>query len=76
MKSSSGYSRKVHRGGVLFSIYQFISIQEQKYAVYRTLPDLKSGAVFADCYKIVLSILSSEEMVVLFDFIFVRRSFL
>jgi len=32
------------------------SIQELKYAVYRTLPALKSGAVFADCLKCQFSI--------------------
>jgi len=50
------------------------SIQEQKYAVYRTLPVLKSGTVLADCLKCHFLILFSEEMVGLFDFLFVRTS--
>jgi len=45
-----------------------LSIQEQKYAVYRSLPVLKSGTVFADCLKCHFSISFSEEMVGLFDF--------
>jgi len=51
------------------------SIQEQKYTVYRTLPDLKCRAVFADCLKYHFSISFSEEIVGLFDFLFVHRSF-
>jgi len=49
------------------------SIQEQKFAVYRSL---KSGTVFADSLKRHFSISFSEEMVGLFDFIFERRLFL
>jgi len=49
------------------------SIQEQKYTAYRTLPVLKSGTVFSDCYKWHFSISFSEEMVGLFDFLFVRN---
>jgi len=49
---------------------------EQKYAAYRTLPVLNSRTVFADYFKCHFSISFSEEMVGLFDFIFVRRSFL
>jgi len=52
------------------------SSQEQKYVFYRTLPVLKSGSNFADCRKCHFSISFSEEMVGLFSFIFVRRSFL
>jgi len=51
-------------------------IQEQKYAVYRTLPVLKSGTVFADCLKCHYSISFFDEMVGMFDFLFVRGSFL
>jgi len=50
--------------------------QEQKYAVHRTFPVLKSGNVYAGCLKGHFSISFSEEMVALFDFLFVRRSFL
>jgi len=56
--------------------YQFdlaTSIQEQKYAVYCTFQVLIS---FSDCLKCHFSISLSEEMVGLFDFLFVRSSFL
>jgi len=49
------------------------SIQEQKYAVYRTLPVLKSGTVFADCLKCHFSLLFPGEMVGSFYFLFVRK---
>jgi len=52
------------------------STQEQKYAVNRTLPVLKSGTVFADYLKWHFSISFPEEMVGLFDFLFELRSFL
>jgi len=52
-------------------------IQEQKHTVLRKLLSvLKSGTVFADGLKCHFSISFSEEMVRLFDFIFVSRSFL
>jgi len=36
---------------------------------------LKNGTVFADCLKCHFSISFSEEMVGLFDFLFVRKLF-
>jgi len=48
------------------------SIQKQTYAMYRTLPVLKRGAVFADCLKFFFLISFSEEMVGLSDFLFIR----
>jgi len=53
-----------------------ISIQEQNYPVYRTLPVFKSGTVFADCLKCHFLIPFSEDMVGFYDFHFVRSSFL
>jgi len=50
--------------------------EREEYAVYRTLPVLKSGTVFAGCLKYHFSISFSEEMVGLVDFLFVGRSFL
>jgi len=47
------------------------SIQQRKYAVYRTLSFLKSGTVFADCLKWQFSISFSEKMISLYEF---RRS--
>jgi len=44
------------------------SIQEQKYTVYRTLPVLKSGTIFADCRKRPFSISFPEVMVGVWDF--------
>jgi len=53
------------------------SIQEQKYAVYCTLPVFKSGTVYTECLKLChFSISFSKEMVGLFDFLFVRKLFL
>jgi len=52
------------------------SIQEQKYAVYRTLPVLKTGTVFADSLNNSTFQFSFQDMVRLLDFLFVRRSFL
>jgi len=49
-----------------------IYIQEQNYAVRYTLPVLKSGTAFADCLN-HFSISFSEEMVGLFDFLFVLK---
>jgi len=43
--------------------------------VYRTLP-LVRGTLFADCLKCQCSISLSEGMVGMFNFLFVRRSFL
>jgi len=36
--------------GLNFKVY-IDTISEQKYAIYRTLPVLKSGTVLADCIK-------------------------
>jgi len=47
-------------------------IQEQKYAVYRTSPVLKSDTVFADCLKCHFSISFSAEMGGLLGSLFVR----
>jgi len=52
------------------------AMKGQKYAVYHTLPLLKTDTVFADCLKGQFSISFSEEMVGLFDFLFVSRLFL
>jgi len=55
-----------------------ISIQEQKYAVYRAYLRFRKavGSVYTDCLKWYFSISFSEEMVGLVDFLFVLRSFL
>jgi len=47
------------------------SIQEQEFAVCRTLPVLESDNVFAHCLKWYFSISFSAKMVGLFDFLFV-----
>jgi len=58
----------IYPGSRQLSIRPATYIQEQKYAVYRTLPDLKSGTIFADCFKCHFSTLFTKEMVGLFDF--------
>jgi len=62
------------QGRDIYRLDPATSIQEQKYAVYRTLSILKRGAVFDDCLKCHCSISFFEEMVGLFDFHFVPRS--
>jgi len=55
------------------------SIKEKKDAVYRTYVPcrfLKSSTFLAECQKWHFSISFSEEMVELFDILFVRKSFL
>jgi len=52
------------------------SIREQKYALYRTLTVLNSGTVFDDYLKRHFLISFSEEMIALFDSMFLLWSFL
>jgi len=55
------------------SIFSEKKMKTDVYAVDRNLPVLKCGTVFVYCHKCHFSFSFSEEMVRLFDFLFVLR---